>query len=207
MRLEFNVKKIRVVAAMPTLAQMTDVMEAIRASGGEVTHQNMRDFCAAVVPTDTYDKLVERVPGCFFDLGQEILRELGLVAHVKLLKEEELEGDMAAAYVENEKRIPQKFLEDPEDERGKLYPMVFNPYDGAGQSTVDRFAIFRYPYENEIDVVRKFRTYEARKTFLKKCCVWGDMDCLETQAPCLYGTLSETLIDIAGDGAVTRVGK
>lgn len=202
MSLDFDVRGIAVSARMPTLAEMTTALNASRAAGS-ASHDGMRDLVRAVVPKATFESLKERRPACFRELGSSIMLAAGFSGGVTLFEEAELDNDeeFAAALAKAEEKVPAAYKQDPDDDRARLFPITFT----VGDET--RKAIFRFPYEREIAAVRKGLSFENFKVFTTSTCVWGDMASLESTAPGTYHTLTEFLLEQAGEGQATRLGK
>lgn len=198
--MEYSVSGLKVSARTPTMAELTN---AIQAAKGEVPqHQYYRDLVRAVVSAETFDKLNQRRPGCFSELGAAIAGDAGIGATINLLEESELDEEHAKAFVDQDAKTPAVFKQDPDDDRAKLFPVSFTVGDSD-----QRRLILRFPSYQEIDNVRKQPGVENHRAFVKKACVWGDLAGLDTTAPGIFAALGEFLIAQAGGSGVTRLGK
>lgn len=170
--ISITIAGMQLSARMPTL----DELQAVRKEQGSAPA--FKDLARACV--SNLSDVLKAKPAAGPKIGMLIFAASGTGAELRKLGEDELEGDMAAGFVEAEKKG-----------FGTLHPIAV---DHGGE----RFElILREPREVECDAIAAKESARAYKALIDKITVWGARD-FQDRAPGLYVALGIYILEAVG---------
>ncbi len=197
-------RPFEVEARSPTKEELCIAWAA--ALDGGISHETAKSLCKKLLgaDSDSWQRMVTRQPNGFRNLAAMIFEEAGLTAGITLLDEQELEGDIADAFVTKD-ADQKRLFKDPDDPRGTVNPLRVRYHE-----VESIYLITRRMRDAEVDDIRA--TTEGPKMFAlykrtaESMIVWGDTKALEAM-PGLYFPIVAHAMMLVGDGDVVRLGK
>lgn len=161
-------------ARMPSLAELSTLRE-------DQSPDKLKKLAKACMVSPPAAEFFARKPGAAIKVGSLILQACGAVSDLTVLDEDELDDELAAAFV----AAQNKGFE-------SLSVVV------ARVGSADHRVILRDAREREVDEYMKTESAEAAAKLVRKLCVYPDKLDLEATAPGLYLSLSRFALDRVG---------
>lgn len=161
-------------ARMPTLAELSSLRE-------DQSPDKLKKLAKACMVSPPASEFFSRKPGAAIKMGSLILQACGAVGDLTVLDEDELDEELAAAFLA------------AQDKGFEALSAVV-----ARVGSAEYRLILRDAREREVDEYMKTESAEAAAKLVRRLCVYPEKLELEASAPGLYLSLSKYALDRVG---------